>query len=108
MSRKSLIDKKYALELLQAGIAPKQVAERTGYSLSSVYNIRYEHIGHTGAKRNQAQRNKIVALYMSGKKQTEIAKEMGLSRQRVNQIIKDERYQTNKYLFEQFRAMGII
>lgn len=90
MGRHSLIDKKYILELLDSGMPVKEVASRTGYAWQTIYATMYSYRGHLGARKDKEKRDKIVSMYKQNMRQTEIAKEIGVSRQRIHQIIQEE------------------
>lgn len=91
MGRRSMIDKQYVYDLWNAGFNAKEIASRTGYAIQTVYAIRYSYIGRIKPKENNPVRQAVIDLYNQGKKQCDIAKEIGVSRQRVSQIVIEER-----------------
>lgn len=90
MGRHSIIDDKYILSLWEAGYDCKTVAERAGCSKQTAYVVRYKYIGHISPKENNEKRKRIVKLFKNGYTITEIGKEVGVSRQRVQQVVKEE------------------
>jgi len=97
MGRHSIIDKEYIVELWDAGFTAKEIAKRTGYGETTIYMARYEKTGLIHPKNWNYTRNKVKEMSKAGKTQTEIAKELGISRQRVSQIVKTEKIYCDKY-----------
>lgn len=94
--------KLHIVELINAGNTPTEVSKITGYSIGIVYyTIRQcvdkieRHIIETTdtriklVKKDREKREQIKELLNANYSQAEIARQLGLSRQRVNQIVKE-------------------
>lgn len=95
MGRRKTIDKNYIYELWDAGFTAKEIANKANCSTAAAYLVRYDKIGHIEPKTKNEMRKKIVVLYKNGMSQIEIARQLGISRQRVNQIVKEDTPELN-------------
>ena len=90
------------VELINAGNTPKEVSKTTGYSIGIVYYTVRQCVDKIErpvvetvdtkiklVKKDQEKRERIKELLNANYTQAEIARQLGLSRQRVNQIVKE-------------------
>jgi len=80
--------KRYIRQLLELGLNNCQVAKLTDLHPSTVGDWR-DKMGLNCNRYDAHSKAQIKELYESGQTQSEIAKYMGLSRQRVNQVVRD-------------------
>lgn len=90
MGKRKTIDENYIYELWNAGFNAKEIAKQANCSIAKAYKIRYDKIGHICPREKNDIRKKVIVLYKNGNSQSEIGRQLGVSRQRVNQIVKEE------------------
>lgn len=80
--------KKQVKELIEQGLTQTEIAKLYGLSVSSISLYAKELNIFNNNFKWYVTRNKILEMYTNGMKQSDIAKKLKISRQRVSQVIK--------------------